>query len=398
MISIIVPIYNEEKYLIRCVDSICGQTYADLEIILVEDGSTDSSGRICDEYVLKDTRIKVIHKENGGLVSARKAGIRAATGQYVGSVDGDDWIEPDMYEKLYHGLKAYNVDAVMCGRFDDTGSVSKRVYHGVGEGRYDKEKLIAEVYPQMIVGEVFFDWNIFPGIWDKLFKREKIIPYQMDVDDRIAMGEDAACIYPALLNVDSIYVMHECLYHYRQTTSSMIKSNRDYRDERVRFYLLYNTVSKSFEKYKGIYDLREQWLKYMLFLMLPRADSLYCGFDGLDYLFPFSGIKKGSRIVLYGAGTYGQRLYNYLEKTNFCHVVLWLDKNYMELQKMGLKVSRPDELETSDCDKVVIANTYYKSRTELYMELKKKYPDMDIYIINEELILSEQTGRAFGLL
>lgn len=398
MISIIVPVYNVDKYLIQCVDSICGQTYADLEIILVDDGSTDSSGRICDEYALKDTRIKVIHKENGGLVSARKAGVRAATGQYVGSVDGDDWIEPDMYEKLYRSMKAYNVDAVMCGRFDDTGSVSKRVYHGVGEGRYDKERLIAEVYPQMIVGEVFFDWNIFPGIWDKLFKKEKIIPYQMDVDDRIAMGEDAACIYPALLNVDSIYVMHECLYHYRQTTSSMVKSIRDHKDESVRFRLLYNTVSKSFEKDKGIYDLREQWLKYMLFLMLPRADDLYCGFDGLDYLFPFGGIKKGSRIALYGAGTYGQRLYNYLEKTNFCHVVLWLDKNYTELQKMGLKVSRPDELASSDCDKVVIANTYYKSRTELYMELKKKYPDMEIHMINEELIFSEQTGRAFGLL
>ena len=101
LISVIVPVYNVEQYLDRCVCSILNQTYQNLEIILVDDGATDSSGRMCDEYAKRDERIKVVHKQNGGLSDARNAGLAAATGEYIGYVDSDDWIEPDMYEKMY---------------------------------------------------------------------------------------------------------------------------------------------------------------------------------------------------------------------------------------------------------------------------------------------------------
>lgn len=94
-ISIIVPVYNVEKYLRKCIDSILNQTFKDFELILIDDGSTDESGKICDEYNLKDNRIKVIHKENGGLSSARNAGLDIAQGEYIGFVDSDDWIESD---------------------------------------------------------------------------------------------------------------------------------------------------------------------------------------------------------------------------------------------------------------------------------------------------------------
>lgn len=101
MISVIVPIYNVAVYLEQCMESILRQTYTELEIILVDDGSTDGCYQICEEYKKKDSRVVVLHKENGGLVSARKAGIQAATGNYIAWVDGDDWIEPDMYERMY---------------------------------------------------------------------------------------------------------------------------------------------------------------------------------------------------------------------------------------------------------------------------------------------------------
>ena len=96
MISIIVPIYKVEKYIRQCVDSIINQTYEDIEIILVDDGSPDNCPQICDDYAKTDSRVKVIHKENGGIMSARKAGLKVATGEYIGFVDGDDWIEADM--------------------------------------------------------------------------------------------------------------------------------------------------------------------------------------------------------------------------------------------------------------------------------------------------------------
>ena len=113
-ISVIVSIYNIEKYIQRAVESICAQTYSNLEIILVDDGSTDSSGRICDEYAKKDNRIRVIHKKNGGLSSARNEGIKAATGEYIAFVDGDDWVDKSMYEDMLKAMYTYDADIAIC--------------------------------------------------------------------------------------------------------------------------------------------------------------------------------------------------------------------------------------------------------------------------------------------
>ena len=160
MISIIVPVYNIEKYLPRCLDSLIGQSFLDIEIIIVDDGSTDGCYYICEEYGRKDPRIVVIHKTNGGLVSARKVGMKAARGEYIAYVDGDDWIEPQMYEQMYQKMIEENVDIVMCGRFEDVADTSKKVFHGVKEGRYKKQELQKLVYPKMISGDTFFEWGI----------------------------------------------------------------------------------------------------------------------------------------------------------------------------------------------------------------------------------------------
>ncbi|MEZ7765767.1 glycosyltransferase [Gemella sp. 27098_8_92] len=114
LISIIVPVYNVEKYLKKCVDSIVNQTYKNLEIILVDDGATDNSGKICDELVELDNRIKVYHKKNGGLSDARNYGVERATGDYIGFVDSDDYIDAEMYERLYEAIKKENVDVAEC--------------------------------------------------------------------------------------------------------------------------------------------------------------------------------------------------------------------------------------------------------------------------------------------
>ena len=115
LISVIVPVYNVEAWLPRCVDSILSQTYENLEILLVDDGSTDDSGLICEEYAKKDTRIRVIHKENGGLSSARNSGLDAASGEYIGFVDSDDWIEPRMYQRLGEAITGTDSDIASCG-------------------------------------------------------------------------------------------------------------------------------------------------------------------------------------------------------------------------------------------------------------------------------------------
>lgn len=396
-ISVIVPIYNIRPYLPACIESILNQTFQSLEILLVDDGSTDGCHEICESYKRLDSRIKVIHKVNGGLVSARKTGIKAASGKYIAFVDGDDWIEPDMYRRMYSTMTEQDVDMVLCGRYEDVGDVSKKVFHGIPEGRYGKTEMLRFVYPQMIAKENFFEYGILPVIWDKLFRRECLERFQLAVDDRIVMGEDAACVYSCLLNADSIYVMEQCLYHYRQSTTSIIKQVPDKALERNRFHILWKTVDDNLTQYTFIYDLRPQWEKFMLFLMLPRADGLYKGFDKLDYLFPFPKVKKGSRIILYGAGTYGQRLYRYLERTGFCRVAAWVDRDYIQYQSMNLQVESPEVIPERQYDAIVIAIVFGKPRNALYQELVRKYPEEKISLPDEELLFSSESRKAFGL-
>lgn len=397
MISVIVTIYNVKPYLKECLDSIINQTFREIEILLVDDGSTDGCYEICEEYRKKDSRIKVLHKTNQGLVDARKDGLRMAEGTYISYVDGDDWVEPNMLETLYHIMEREKTDIAMFGHYEDTGIMKRAVYHAMEEGKYDKERMQQSIYPGMIVNGEFFEWGVWPGVCGKMFRRECLEPYQMAVDSRLTMGEDVACFYPCILNAESVYILRECFYHYRQTPASMVKQIEDTKQERERFQLLYQSLYHSFECYAQIYDFREQWLEYMLFLMTPRADTLYEGMEGLDYLFPFPKVRKGSRIILYCAGTYGQRLYQYLKRTSFCSVVAWADRNYAELQKQGFAVIAPDEMKKYEFDEIVVASSFAKTRRAIYQELTQKYPKEKVHIIDEKLIKSKETLKAFRL-
>lgn len=397
IVSVIVPVYNTEVYLRQCLDSILFQTVRDIEVICVDDGSTDGSPQILDVYAATDSRVKVIHKENGGLVSARKTGLKAATGKYIGYVDSDDWIEPDMYGKLLAALTDGEADIAMCGRIENIGNTYRKVCHGFSAGRYDKRALMEMIYPGMIVNDAFFEWGIFPGVWDKLFRRECLEPFQMVVDERLTMGEDAVCTYPALLHAESICILDECLYHYRQRQVSMVRQREDAETERQRFRYLYQTGLRELEQDKKIYDLTGQWKEYLLFLMIPRADTLLKGMEKLDYLFPFPEVKRGSNIILYGLGTYGQRLYRFLEETGFCHVAACADKNYEELNRQGLDVISPEKIADLSCDVIVAANSFARVRREIKRELTERYPDKKVYVMDEALIHSEDILRAFGL-
>lgn len=162
LISIIVPVYKVEQYLPRCVDSLLAQTYPHLEIILVDDGSPDGSGEICDGYAKKDPRIRVIHKENGGLSSARNAGIEVAKGEYLGFVDSDDWVEPETYETLLTMARQENVKLVCCGRFDFSSKTGQKK---VGLCPQKREVISGEE----LVHRMFLWENVDSAAWDKLY-------------------------------------------------------------------------------------------------------------------------------------------------------------------------------------------------------------------------------------
>ena len=224
LISVIVPIYKVEKYLNRCVESIVNQTYKDLEIILVDDGSPDGCPQICDEYALKDSRIKVIHKENGGVISARQAGLRVATGDYVGFVDSDDYIEPDMYEKIANVIEKHSPDMVACNFFFDYSDKSVKSEQIFNREYYSREELEKEIFPYMLYNPPYYHFGVYPCCWAKVFKRELLEQVLYGVTSKIRIGEDAAVTYPCLLKASSLAFVESSLYHYRVNDVSMTKA------------------------------------------------------------------------------------------------------------------------------------------------------------------------------
>ena len=211
LVSVIVPVYNVEEYLARCVDSILAQTYSNLEVILVDDGAKDSSGSICDAYAEKDPRIRVIHKENGGLSSARNAGIDVAKGEYLEFVDSDDWIEPDGVESMLALALTHQTELVVGGRYD--------VKAKTGE----KKKGLCPPRQEVISGEELvrriFRWdNCDSSACDKLFHR------RLFREARFPFGkvcEDVPIMYKIVLDAGRVAMLNKPIYNYYHRSGSI---------------------------------------------------------------------------------------------------------------------------------------------------------------------------------
>lgn len=222
-ISVIVPIYKVEEYLPECIESILQQTYKSLEIILVDDGSPDESGNICDAYAKKDNRIKVIHKENGGLVSARKAGCELATGQYVTFVDGDDKIALEMYEKMLSWAEE-DTDIIICDCYRWEKEQISVINQNMDADLYVGEKLQKNLQEHALCYGEYFSFGLLPAVWNKLYRRELYVPIQMQVPEAIRLGEDAACTYPCIMGARKVIYRKEPLYYYRIRETSMTRT------------------------------------------------------------------------------------------------------------------------------------------------------------------------------
>jgi len=226
LFSIVVPIYNIERYIEQCILSIINQTYTDFEVILVDDGSTDGCPRICDKYAKCDSRIKVIHKKNGGLVSARQAGANKAIGKYIICVDGDDWISKDYLERFAEIIDKYAPDVICCGAIWVYKDKEVKKYVGIDSGYYDRKRIENDIFPILIERK---DGGYFaPSIWAKAFRHELYKKQQQLINKFITIGEDIACVKPTLYHSQSMYVIDDCLYYYRQTPSSMTKNKKSF--------------------------------------------------------------------------------------------------------------------------------------------------------------------------
>lgn len=210
-VSVIVPVYKVEEYLPRCVDSILRQTYEDLEIILVDDGSPDASGAICDDYAARDSRVRVIHKPNGGLSSARNAGIDAATGDYLGFVDSDDWIGPDMYETMMGLMKQHHADLVCGGRYNVDGGTGEKT-----PGLCPKQEEC--ITGEEMAGRIFLWDGCDSSVCDKLFHRSLFETFRFPEG---MVSEDVATTYKIVLKAGTVVMCPKPFYHYFHRSGSI---------------------------------------------------------------------------------------------------------------------------------------------------------------------------------
>lgn len=215
LISVIVPVYNVENYINRCVDSILIQDYDYLELILVNDGSTDKSGTICDEYALKDNRVKVIHKKNGGVSSARNSGLERAAGDYILFFDSDDWIDKDTISHLYNNLNNYNADCSICSYYINDKPVNTMA----------KRNKIEKLNKQLSIKKALLSDGYGGYLWNKLYKKNIIVEHNLKFNESITIGEDLLFTINYLIKCDTISYSDTPKYHYYYRKTSALNSS-----------------------------------------------------------------------------------------------------------------------------------------------------------------------------
>lgn len=357
LLSIIIPIYNTELHLEKCINSVINQSYKSLDIILVNDGSTDNSGKICDMFAAQDERIRVYHQENRGLIQARKKGVELAQGELVTFVDSDDWIEENMYESMIEVYVTEKVDLVSSGLKYDYNNEKDTVYQELdllAEGVYDRENIQKDILPIMIWNNEYGRRSITSSVCNKLFKRELLQKTICRVDDRLTFGEDAAITYLYLVKANKISIMNSSWYHYVIRKNSMVRSVDIGAFEKI--HILQSYFQKEYGELGILEDMMYQMKRYLCtFLREALSDIFDVEIEKVRYIFPYELVPKDSRIILYGAGVVGRSYWNGLRYGEYAEVVSWVDKNYERKLEGQVIIENPKEISQREFDYIIIA-------------------------------------------
>lgn len=364
MLSVVVPVYNVEEYLPKCIESILNQTYNQLEVILVDDGSIDNCSQICDTFAERDTRIKVIHQENLGLVVARKAGLNIAKGEYITFVDGDDWIEQDMYLKLIKTIEQVNADFVDSGHFCNIGEFS-RIDRKLERNIYKLDDYTRyKAFLSLLNLDDFIKIN--QNIWCKVFKDSIIKEAYAKVPDAMQYGEDVIAIVHCILKASKVAQVEEVFYHYRYREDSLshLKSVSLIRKELSVWNYCGNIMLKNnrfiTQNEIDCFLFRRMYTSFN-YLMVHEFDVIqYYAFPQIEMLFE-------KEVVIYGAGNVGKDYITQISKYERCKIVCWADKQYRELHFKYREVVSVEHFLKKTFDIVLIA----VEKKELAYEIKK---------------------------
>lgn len=282
-VSVIVPIYNAEKYLIQCLDSVMNQTLKDIEIILINDGSTDGSAEICQRY-LSDDRVTYYYKENEGLAAARQDGMERAHGEYIGFVDSDDWIEPDMYEKMYAAAKSCDADVAFCNCIENEDG--HLFTPEMPTGHYNRQQILSEVLPRTLayINDKGDKRTIRWCNWLRIYKKEMLDKNHIQFDRRFRRSQDSQLTYESMMVAQNFYYLgDDYLYHNRVVTDSL---SRGYTKKMWSLYIpLIERLYKDTEAFTEIDLMPQMHLRCFFFV-------IECIQNELKPAFPYDEKKR----------------------------------------------------------------------------------------------------------
>lgn len=368
VVSIIVPVYNTAPYIEKCIQSIMDQTYENIEVILVDDGSTDGSDKICQKFSLKENKIKYIRQENLGVVQARKTGVDHASGEFTLFIDSDDWIESDMVECLMGHIK--EADMVTCGVYYEVqDGVVAEYTDKYPEGIYTCQNMEFILHTMIYDAKTGELQRLTPWICNKLYRTNIVQDIYEELDTRMKFAEDAVFFYKYFLHCQSFVIFHKCCYHYRYRGESASHGmNPNILSDINTAYL---SLMRDFKAHPLSESLTEQ-LQHWTVIMVLMALNGQMGFGEIahipEFLLDTDGLR-GKKIVLYGAGKMGKDYQRQLTKMGY-RVVLWVDSHAQE----DRKIKAPYEILNTDYDIILIA----VSRSEYAKDIITTLLDMGI--------------------
>lgn len=345
-LSIIIPVYNTSEYLRECVNSVVAQAVENMEILLVDDGSTDDSGAICDEYAAEYDCIRAFHIENHGQSFARKTGVSCAKGKYIGFVDSDDWIDGNMYSEMLGYAIENSLDMVCCGLTYEKGASAIQRYNDAAPGVYDYDAIQKKILPGVLAFGTDYatDRKIEPHLVDKLIRKEIILNVLLEIDEQIYWGEDALSVLKCILLSNRMGILKKSFYHYRvhNTSISLKKDVRAIGSYQRLIYDLLELAEQSDEIYGQVRYYSVTALRDMLRIGLGVKSEKF-------WLFPFEDFDRGLSVALYGAGNVGSSYYTQVCETGYFRRVDLFDSN-----RISDEIKGADELHSEDYDKILI--------------------------------------------
>lgn len=368
ILSVVIPCYNSEIYIGKCLASILGQDFRDIEVICVDDGSTDNTKTVLADIGKEDDRLIIIENQHKGIVGAKKDGIKICKGKYVVFIDSDDWLNEGYFTDSISILEKYDVDAVYYGYFLVKGNNLSVCLPDLCEKIYYHEDICQNLY-DTTSSRKLFNW----AQWPYVYKTEIVRDIVLKIDDEIEIYEDLNVTWKYLISASKIYVCHRAYYSYRvhsdstgrkQNMKSIIFANKVYLD-------LMKWIEERKENIVIDGALHRQ-LKYMMFDTV-QSNTCFSKERQEFYMFPYEKIPKGANIVLYGAGAVGKSYYRQINVNGFCNIVLWCDICFEQISNGKYIIFSPDEIVNIEFDYILICNMHINIANQIKEDLIAKY-------------------------